>query len=572
MAFVKVMKNREGNKYVSIVEGYRDGDKVKHRTIKSLGKLELLEADNPNFLEELKQEVKAGKYNLSVDSMVVNFDLNKGIGNPLKNYGWKVLEGIYDELAVSKALDEFKKGRKSHIKFDEILKLLVFQRILNPESKMKTVENQTLIFDAPEVVLHDVYRSLDVFNDLSEEIQLNVHRQITNSIGRSAALVFYDVTNYYFETDLDDESAEIDGKEVPGLRRRGPSKERRPKPIVQMGLFMDTNGIPIAYKLFPGNCVDVKTYLPATRQVKAQFGIDRIVVVADKGMNSKGNISATLNENDGYLFSQKFRGKQGAPKDIQIFILNNDDWQMNESETFAMKSFIRQRTIDGTLVTEKVLATWNQKYDFREKIRREKSVEYAEKLTASERFRMTMKKGGKRYLNVEQLDPKTGEITEADFHITIDEEQIEYDAQFDGINVLITSEVDMSDQEMLRNYNALSKIENCFRVMKSDFDARPVFVWNHGRINAHFLICFLSLIVMRVLEHQTAYKYSPAILKEALGSAQCKELDKGYWEVFGNDNFLDINRTLELDWNKQYVPIEKLRKYGKSLRIQQDIS
>jgi len=569
MAFVKVMKNREGKQYVSIVEGYRDGDKVKHRTLKSLGKLELLEADNPKFLEELKQEVKDGKYNLSAESMTVNFDLNKAINNPLKNYGWKLLECIYDDLDISKPIKEFKKNSKSRIKLDEILKLLIFQRIINPESKMKTVENQDLIFDAPDAVLHDVYRSLDVFDELSEKIQFNVHQSITDSIGRSAALVFYDVTNYYFETDLDDEM--VEGDETTGLRRRGPSKEHRPKPIVQMGLFMDSNGIPIAYKIFPGNCVDVKTYLPAIEQIKEQFGIERIVVVADKAMNSKGNISATLKDGNGYLFSQKFRGKQGSPKDIQNFILNDDDWQMNETETFAMKSFIRTRIVEGKEITEKVLATWNQKYDFREKVRREKSVEYAEKLTASERFRMTMKKGGKRYLNVEQLDPKTGEITEADFHITINEEQIEYDAKFDGINVLITCETEMTNQTMLSNYHSLAKIEDCFRVLKSEFDARPVFVWTPKRINAHFLVCFLSLIVMRVLEHEIGYKYSPALIKEALESAQCKELDKGYWEVFGSENFLEINKLLKLDWVKQYVPLEKLRKYGNSLRIQQKI-
>jgi transposase len=168
-------------------------------------------------------------------------------------------------------------------------------------------------------------------------------------------------------------------RSLPAFRKRGPSKEKRPNPIVQMGLFMDTNGIPIAYRLFPGNCVDVKTYLPAVEQIKKQFGIQRIVVVADKGMNSKNNITETLQNKDGYLFSQKVRGTRGAPKDIQAFVLDSEDWITNEQETFAKKSMIRKRTVNKKEITEKILVTWNQKYDFREKIRRKKSVEYAEK-------------------------------------------------------------------------------------------------------------------------------------------------------------------------------------------------
>lgn len=167
-----------------------------------------------------------------------------------------------------------------------------------------------------------------------------MHRSIAKNVGRVGALVFYDVTNYYFETDLDDEPVKMDGVTIPAFRKRGPSKEKRPNPIVQMGLFMDTNGIPIAFQLFPGNCVDVKTYLPAVEQVKKQFGIERIVVVTDKGMNSKNNITETLDNEDGYLFSQKIRGTRGAPKDIQDFALDPEGWMTNEKETFAKKSMI----------------------------------------------------------------------------------------------------------------------------------------------------------------------------------------------------------------------------------------
>lgn len=561
--FIKITKNREGVQYVSIVEGYRDKDKVKHRTIKSLGKLKDLEAGNPNYLAELKENLKEGKFQLDSETLALTLDLNTKISCPLQNYGWLLLDEIYRSLGISKVLAQHQRTTKSKIDLNEALRLLTAKRILDPSSKWKSVATQEQLFGEFNLSYQDVYRSLDSLCLLSEEIQQQMHKSIAKSVGRVGALVFYDVTNYYFETDLDDEPVKMDGVTIPAFRKRGPSKEKRPNPIVQMGLFMDTNGIPIAFQLFPGNCVDVKTYLPAVEQVKKQFGIERIVVVADKGMNSKNNITETLDNEDGYLFSQKIRGTRGAPKDIQDFALDPEGWMTNEKETFAKKSMIRKRILKKKEVTEKILVTWNQKYDFREKVRRQKSVEYAEKLTASERFRMTMKKGGKRYLEVENIDEETGEIKRLTPHISIDEEQIAFDEQFDGLNVLITSEVGMSDDEMLASYRSLSRIEDCFKVMKSTFDARPIYVWTEPHIKAHFLVCFVSLTIMRLLEHKLNKEFSPERIQGALQSAQCRPLDKGYWEVFGNEDFLKINELLGKEWNRQYVPLEVLKTYGK---------
>ena len=561
--FVKVTKNREGTQYVSVVEGYRDKDKVKHRTIRSLGKLNDLEAGNPNYLTELKEDVKAGKFQPEPETLSLTLDLKKKISNPLQNYGWLLVDEIYRSLGVDKVLSLHQKGTKSKIDLNEALRLLTSMRIIDPQSKWRSVQSQGVLFGDFNLTPKNVYRSLDTFSQLSEEIQLQIHHSVTKSVGRTGTLVFYDVTNYYFETDLDDEPLEMNGELIPAFRKRGPSKEKRPNPIVQMGLFMDTNGIPIAYRLFPGNCVDVKTYLPAVEQIKKQFGIERIVVVADKGMNSRNNISETLQKNDGYLFSQKVRGTSGAPKDIQAFALDSEGWIANEQETFAKKSMIRKRTVNKKEITEKILVTWNQKYDFREKVRRRKSVEYAEKLTAGERFRLTMKKGGKRYLDVESLDEETGEIRRLTPHISIDEEQIAFDEQFDGISVLITSETEMSDEEMLTSYRSLSRIEDCFKVMKTTFDARPIYVWTRPHIDAHFLVCFISLTIMRLLERKLNGQLSPERIQSALLSAQCRPLEQGYWEVFGNDDFLEINETLGKKWDRQYVPLEALKKYGK---------
>jgi len=566
MAYIAVRKNREGKSYVYLVEGYRSGEKVRTRNIKSYGQLEKLEQAEPGILERLKAEAKAGLLTGNKPEKVsIDFQLDERISNPLKNYGWKLLDDVYKMLSITPVLKGIK--RKSEYDLDNILRLLVFGRILNPQSKLKTVENQRLLWGSWDIKEHHVYRSLKYFNEAKEEIQLAAHRSIVKHIGREAVLVFYDVTNYYFEIDLNDEDIidEETGEILEeGLRKRGPSKEHRPKPIVQLGLFMDTNGIPISYKLFRGNQVDSITYLPAIEQVKKQFGLERIVVVADKAMNSSSNVTATCDNGDGWLFSQKHRGSRGVAKVIQEFVLDTDGWEYNEKLTKAKKSMIRKRKLsDGTTAQEKVVVTWNKKYADRERIRRDGALEYIEKLTNPERFRASCKRGGKKYIEMYELDKETGEKIPLSPFLDIDYEKVEFDAQFDGINVLVTSEIDMSDEAIINHYHELSKIEDCFKVTKTEFDARPVYVSLNAHIDAHFLTCFLGLIIIRILQNATDWNLSPQRIVKALNSATTHQLGKGYSRAYANDDMQLMNKALAIQWDYANVEDEKLAQYAK---------
>ena len=316
------------------------------------------------------------------------------------------------------------------------------------------------------------------------------------------------MTNYYFESDVIDTQIIDEQARVieEGLRRRGPSKENRHNPIIQLGLFMDTNGIPISYKLFKGNEVDPTTYIPAVIEVKEKFAIERIIVVADKAMNSSKNIEKMLEIQDGYLFSQKHRGKRGAPKEIQKQILDTNGWLFNEEMTFAKKTFERERKIKTEkkekVVKEKVLLTWNKKYAIREKIRRNSALDYASKLTNAQLFQQTAKKGGKKYLKLSYKDKETGEIKPFSPIIEIDKELAEYEEQFDGINVIVTSELNMSDEEMLKAYSQLSMIEDCFKVTKTELETRPVYVRKESHIQGHFFTCVHLHVLGEWVDHQ----------------------------------------------------------------------
>lgn len=567
MAFIKTTTNKEGRTHVYLVEGYRKDGKVRQRILKKYGLLGELEVEEPDILERLKREAKEGLLT-EPQFFQVSYDLLAPMNEVDQSYGWMVLDNLFEELKLT----EFLKTVKSKSEYDlaQILKLLVFQRVLNPDSKLSTYASQVNLFGHWEISLNAIYRSLDKLDTLKEKLLLHLHKEVSRMTKREARLVFYDVTNYYFETDIPDETVvSVDGEILKeGLRRRGPSKEHRPKPIVQLGLFMDTNGIPISYKLFRGNQTDPITYLPAVEEVKKQFGIERIVVVADKAMNSSYNVSEMIHQKDGWLFSQKHRGRRGASKELQTQILNPNDWQFNKELTFAKKSYLRERKLgtkkDSPLVKEKVLITWSKKYADRERIRREGALEYASQLTNAELFRQTSKKGGKKYLDLHYLDEKTGELKPFSPLVTIDHEQVDFDAQFDGVNVLVTSEVGMTDEEMLEAYKELAKIEDCFRITKTELESRPVYVWTENHIQAHFLTCFIALIHLRLLQHQINWKMSPRRIANALNSAKATRLQDNYYRLQESPDMQLLNRLLGMEWNKGFVKFEELKNYAKA--------
>ncbi|QTA56782.1 IS1634 family transposase [Streptococcus suis] len=567
MAFIRTTTNKEGRTHVYLAESYRIDGKTKQRIIKKYGLLDDLEAEEPGILERLKREAKAGS--LTENTTVhLSLDLLAPMNEPDKSYGWMVFDNLFEELRLSHVMKQVK--TKANYNLTKALKLLVFQRILNPTSKLATVEAQADLFGDWDLNLNAIYRHLDTLNEVKNQIQLHLHQEISRLTKREGRLVFYDVTNYYFETDIPDIEEQTDDGEIikVGLRRRGPSKEHRPKPIVQLGLFMDTNGIPISYKLFRGNQTDPVTYLPAVEEVKKQFGIERIVVVADKAMNSTTNVSAMLEQGDGWLFSQKHRGKRGAPKDIQEEILDPEGWHFNAEGTFAKKSYIRSRKL-GTgkgskMIKEKVVITWSKKYADRERIRRDGALEYASHLTNAELFRQTSKKGGKKYLDLSYLDKETGEIKPFSPLIQLDLEQVEFDAQFDGINVLVTSEIELSDEAILDSYRQLSKIEDCFRVTKTELESRPVYVWTEEHIQAHFLTCFIALILIRLLQYRTNWSMSPERMIRALNSAKATRLQDDYYRLQESPDMQELNKLLGIEWNRGLVKYEELKRYAKA--------
>jgi hypothetical protein len=337
MYLKKSTNHKTGRTYLSIVNSYHDNKTKQARTatIKSLGYLDDLEKEYDDPIAFFTEDVRKMNEKKANEKLPVslNVDLNEFMDSSYdarRNFGYAALSKIYHELEI----DAFLTNRQRHTKEDydanSIMKLLIFSRLLYPASKKKTYENRNMFFEKADFSLDNVYRCLSLFNKHKETLQLWIHEHIKNQYNRNTELVYYDVTNYYFEIDEQDE-----------MRRKGVSKEHRPDPIVQMGLFMDTDGIPITYKLFPGNAPDKTTLIPMLGKIQKDYSLGRIIVVADKGMTTGDNIWYTLSAGNGYVLSYSVRS---ADQNFKNYVLDQNGY-IDKGDDFKIKSRLYPREI-----------------------------------------------------------------------------------------------------------------------------------------------------------------------------------------------------------------------------------
>ncbi|MCL1893783.1 MAG: IS1634 family transposase, partial [Holophagaceae bacterium] len=313
--FNKVKRGGETKTWVCVVEGYRPGpgQPPKQRTVKGFGYLED-QKDKEAFMAEVRRFNVNFKDQSEVRIEVASNALMYGEGNRRQNYGYKFLKAIYDRLGIGRFIDSSERPRRSHVrhKAGEIFEFLVLQRILSPGSKRADSQMRDNLYGMDAVfTLPDIYRALDRIAGLDTGLQRHMDGAVREFVGRNMGHIFYDVTNCYFETDFPDAEGH--------LRQRGVSKEHRVDPIVGLGLLMDGNGIPIGMTVFPGNTAESLTLEPAMRGLKEAYGQERLIVVADKGLNSSANLNRIVNGGDGFIVSQPLRGPKGKRYHEMLF-------------------------------------------------------------------------------------------------------------------------------------------------------------------------------------------------------------------------------------------------------------
>jgi len=561
----KATNSKTGRTYLSIVHCYWDSDSKKSRTktIQSIGFLDELEKEFADPISHFTAIASQMEEERKQDNAAYSFSINKqdilpvGTDN-VKNFGYTAFSSIYHDLG----LHTFFKNRQRHTKdsFDAnvIMQMLAYSRLLYPASKKSSFENRSRFFEKTDYSLDDVYRCLTLFNKQKENLQLWLNDKIKELYQRDTSLIYYDVTNYYFETDKTD-----------GFKEKGVSKEHRTNPIVQMGLFMDNKGIPITYELFPGNTNDCLTYRPNLSRIKKDFDLGRVITVADKGMTTGDNIwfTKTTPTKDGYVFSMSVRG---ADKELKSYVLDDSNYSWLGDE-YKRKSRRYPRTIQVTatngkkikkVVDEKQVVFYSEKYAKRAKAEREAALAKARDLAMHPgSYNRATSYGAAKYVKKVDFDKETGEILKASSILEIDEEKLREEAALDGYYVIVTSEMNESDDRIIEIYRGLWKIEESFRVTKSELEARPVYVWTREHIEAHFLTCFVALTLARILEMKTEQKYSIGKLLDSMSQANCIHVNENLYLFSYYDEVLEwVSEKTGIKFNHKILSLGEIKK------------
>lgn len=466
-------------------------------------------------------------------------------------------------------------------KLNDIFELLIYSRILYPGSKLENYNNKDIFFDKFDFSLKDMYRSLDYFQSMQDEIQTLIWNKTKDSYNRDTSSVYYDCTNYYFEISYNDEDLidEFGNVLEKGYRKKGPSKEHRKDPIIQMGLLMDKTGIPLSYNLFPGNESEKTTLRPTLKKTKKHYNLDRVITVADRGLNTSDNTLFIAGKNDdehtnhdGYVFGQSVLG---SDKEFKDYVLNQDDYlfdeiidEDNNKITFKHKSRIFAKTVqikrDGkrtnkSTIYQKQMVYYSDKYAKRQKKERDLVIAKATDLINNpSKYTLATSYGASKYINNIDYNKQTGEVIAKDLSLKLD--KIKEEEEFDGYYSIVTSELKMSDKELRDVYKGLWKIEESFKITKSNLESRPVYVWTKEHIEAHFLTCFVSLVILRLLEQKISRKYSTEKIINSLKNWNCSKLEH---DIYLNSNYSteinDILNKFNHDFSNKYINLKKIK-------------
>jgi transposase len=618
--FVKtLLEKKTGRSLMMIVEGYKEDGKVKHRTIERIGYIDEFTHlyDDPiahyrqvakRMTREKKQRQGAVVIELMPEALLP-FDGATGSYDSVKNIGYAALSSVLHSLGIAKFFDDRRKYLDISYNLTAVVKLLVYERVLAPGSKRAAWFGRRKYFDRMDFDLNAVYRSLSILPRYREDLLQMLNQKMVEQYGRDSTLLFYDVTNYYFEIDNEDD-----------FRKKGISKEHRPNPIVQMGLFMDDMGFPVTYDLFEGNTNDGKTFSPMSAQVRSQLDMDHIIFVADKAMMSGDNVADVITNHNGYIFSKSVRGGtqhlKDTVRDPRGYIrFDASGREIASTDTRTPVSFMykvldeikdtqvrdaggNRRSVKG--VGHHQIIYWSAKYADRAKVDRQAAIEKALAASHSRSKDVVDNNHGKnKYLKTQVFDKNTRQrIEHYDARIVFDFGKLEEDESLDGFYVIETNVTGLREsvdatghgtgeseesfagksrwlkregmlqlnrivtpRDVIGMYHGLWKIEQTFRVTKSELDARPVFVSRKDRIGSHFLTCFISLLVVRILEHELDHEYSSTRIITSLRNANVDQLNESTFKTLYYDKVMRrLKEKMGIDFGMNVYSKAAIRK------------
>ena len=582
--FIQVTNNN-GKKYLILAKSIRVENKngvktARRKTVLNIGPLSKYDDGKPNYLERLRQSFKDGEplipelqpycdgQEKETEKYVVTFEKeNECCFADPKWCANIIFDRIFDEIGLTAFFSEVKCTGKIEYDLLGLIKLMVYGRILEPQSKFSTFMHNNKYYKpiCKSENPFNVYDMLDVVYENFYKIQTRINNNLTKRIGRNPSVIFYDVTNFFFETenpddDIIDENGDIIEK---GLRKNGVSKENRKSPIVQMGLFLDDEGIPVSMEMFPGNTLDAHTLRPALKNTMNKLGFEKYILIADRGICNGPNCIHILDENNGYIISKSIKKTN---KQEREWILNEDGYNYI-SENFKYKSRIVRRTVkdeNGKLreFDEKVIVYWSKKFYDKEVYENARFLKFLEEMQehpGSFRVTKTLSRQLNKLIKTDVVNVETGEVLDSKkLKAMLDEDKIKEMTAYYGYYQIVTSETDMNDIEIIDKYHGLTRIEDQFREMKGTLETRPIYVSNSEHIKAHLLLCFISLIMLRLIQRKVSqssdttvdakknwtYGISGERIQQALRDFQIDKLPNDYYRFSGLSN-ADLQAVLK---------------------------
>lgn len=581
--FIEV-SNNNGIKYLRLVESKRAFTKEGKATCKkvliyNIGRLDKLDDGKPDFVIRLKESFKNGNPLIAALKPFVDrtpsrehYDIHIQEGDPdcfglVKGFGNALIERIMEEIGINSFVTRYKQF--TNVEFDLLgfVRLLIYGRILNPASKIATAnQNNDYYSDIiKNMYEYNIYDTLSFISDYKKSLINWVNNKLIAKFRRNTDIIYYDVTNFFFEIEEPDDDD--------GLRKFGVSKEQRKQPLVQMGLFMDKNGLPISIETFPGNTLDHLTMQKALKSTIDSLHMDRFIFVGDRGLYRGDNTYYLTNQNHGYIISKSIEKTKQEEKD---WILDDTDY-IRLNNNFKYKSRIVKRQVkvadDLKTISEKVVVYFSKKF-YDKQINENKSfLAFIHKLEMNpDSFRLskTQSSSIKRFLKKDVINYHNGEMLDSNkLKPLIDFDKINKYKKSFGYYQIVTSELKMDDLEVIDTYHGLSKIEDQFRVMKSDLEARPMYVRTKEHITAHLVVCLLSLIILRIIQtkivnyqninssKQWEMGLSGHRIQKALNKWTVSEITNGLYRF---NDIGDVDLKLILDAFNISIPIKLYKK------------
>ncbi len=558
MILTKIPAKRKNDFFLAITDAYREDGKVKRRTVLSLGYLSKLkkEYEDPiaHFEEIARKMTEEKKLRGGIQNIKIDFSFEADNDSTFKT-GNLLINQILNAFKFDYLFRKVRENTKSKIDFKKIFYFLVSNQILKPSSKLNAFENQSKMYGVKNIELHDIYRSLSVFNLLSQDIQKQMFKYSENLTKREINTLYYDATNFYFEIDIEDE-----------FRKFGYSKEHRPNPLVQMGLLSDSDGIPISYELFKGNQNEQLSLIPIEEKIITGVKDRRLIICADAGLCSSNNKYFNSISNREYIFVQSLR-KVKKYISNEIFDEKEGKWvHVNEKFKYFVRPINDEITLSliennsfKTRHEANLIITYDEDFANYLKSVREKRIEKAKQIIENpSKYNKETSKDGRQYIKDIHYTSE-GEIINKT--LVLDIEKIKNEEKYDGYYALITSLINERPEKVIAINKNRWEIEDCFRILKTNLKSRPVYLSEEDHIKGHFLITYVALVVIKLL--QKLLRTKALLLKEEtttekiIDSLRKLQVIKLNNEVYVNGDVDNLAKTLssmfDLGLNRKFL-------------------